>query len=200
MRPESDLEPVDAAAWVKPVRTAVFPALTLPDIVGDIGGLCLTLSAALAVLSAALEAATFRAISPNSLSVRAGSLPATFRSPPLSFWDRLALFTRGGASLTVAVILLVGMVVLALSADHHRGRQRAVMVAAASLASVIVVVDVVTCIKVLNNSVSQYSGLTETNKASAVLSVLAPAALGVAVALTAWLRLTAQIEEAPNPE
>ena len=200
MMPAPQPEPGDTDLWAKPVRPAVFPILVLPEIVSDIGGVCLVVSAGLVVLGAALQAVTFRVASPSPSSLAGGSLGFTFRAPALSFWDRLAIFGRAGASLQVAVALMVGMLILGLSAVRPGRRQRAAIVAAGLLASVIVVVDAVTCIKVLNNSVSQYSGVLGTNKAAAILGLLAPSGIAAAVGLTAWFRLTAQVEETQSAE
>ena len=74
------------------------------------------------------------------------------------------------------------------------------MSAAAGLASVMVAVDIVMCIKSLNDSISHYSGLIATNRAAIILDFLGPAALAVAVIFTAWIRLTAHVEEAHPQE
>ena len=84
--------------WVNPARIALFPALALPRVVADIGGLALVAAAGLAILGSALDAITFRVDS----SERPTQLGLSFPSPPVSFWDRVAIFARGGGSLTVA--------------------------------------------------------------------------------------------------
>jgi hypothetical protein len=126
--------------------------------------------------------------------------------PSPGFAGRLALFTTGGAGFTVALVLTVGVVILAMGAPQQKaevlgGHQRALAFGALVVAAIVVLANAATCIDVLANIQSALRALGNPNRASGALGLLAPMTLAVGSGLYAAGRLRRRLpagEEKPG--
>lgn len=166
-------EYVDQAepASPRPPRPAVYPRVTVPaGLAATVGAVCIGADV-LVVLQALLTAVLTSYSSP-------------FYSPVAypGFAGRLALFTTGGAGLTGALVLTVGVVVLAMAAPHQDadvlgGHERALAVGALVVAAIVVLANVATCTEVLANVQDGLRAMGNPSRASGALGLLAPMTL-----------------------
>jgi hypothetical protein len=167
----------------RPPPPALYPRVTVPaGLAGTAGAVCVGADA-LMLVQATLTA-----------TLTSYSSPFYSRVPSPSFVGRLALFTTGGADLTVALVLTVGVVILAMAAPHQKaevlgGHERALAVGALVIAAIVVLANAATCIEVLANIQSALRALGNPNRASGALELLAPMTLAVGSALYVASRL-----------
>jgi hypothetical protein len=130
-------------------------------------------AAVLLMASAAVEALTLRIE------------PAVGRSMTLS--DRLSLFTRSGATLAVALVLMLAVGMLTFSdqvATMPRPRRPVALVTAAVLASVVAIGDAVVAIQILAGSTGRFAPQSGSRFGNS-LAYAAPMALAVGATFVA---------------
>ncbi len=183
--PGSDFDPLQPDGGPRPLRPAVFPRFRVRHPIADVGCLALLGAAVLEMVAAATQALTEPA-APIIGVGQIGRLPVP--TPAISFTvsDRLATFARAGANLTVALVLVV-IVAVATSRNRDQGTEhpvglgRALMLASAVLASVVILADVAVCIEILRSAKGAFSGTGQTNRAASFLQFLAPTGLSIGV-------------------
>jgi hypothetical protein len=120
MTSDSDFESYSPGTH-PPVRPALYPVFVIPIRVANVAGVTLVGSAALVMIAELIEALSYR--SPGLSQVGLPGTPTgTIQFGPSvnGFADRLAMFTSGGANLTVAILLVVAVAVVVMAA---RGRE-----------------------------------------------------------------------------
>ncbi|HEX6394505.1 MAG TPA: hypothetical protein VFZ97_13795 [Acidimicrobiales bacterium] len=115
-----------------------------------------------------------------------GSSFSFIGSPPVDFADRLSVFTSAGTNLTIVLMLIAASV---LSSLQQPNLWRRVTVTSVELLVVIVVVsDIVMAIEVgVSNGPLLFPGVDTTTRATAIVGLLAPAAVASAAGLVALL-------------
>ena len=115
-----------------------------------------------------------------------GSNLSFIGSPPVDFADRLSVFTSAGTNLTIVLMLMAASV---LSSLQQSSLWRRVTVTSVELLAIIVVVaDIVMAIEVgVSNGALLFPGVDSTTRATAIVGLLAPAAVAAAAGLVAFL-------------
>jgi hypothetical protein len=187
---ESDFE-TDEPDW-EPRRPATYPIFVVPARIAAAAALALVATAVVTLIGALIAAVSYREPTPGGLL---GQDTVPFVQPSFSFADRVALFSKAGASLTVALVLLVAVVVIAMagpegSADRGPAWSwRPALVVAAVIALIIVVANIVMSVEVLSNSSGVFTARASANKASSIFGFLAPMIISAAALLYATGRL-----------
>jgi hypothetical protein len=140
----------------------------------DLAGVALLATAVLAMIAGAIQSVTTPAI-PTFARGQGGLLPVQLPHLSISVADRLSIFVRSGANVTVALLLVVAVV----AAGGSRQLGRALMLVSAILALIVVLANLAAGFEVLRNATGAFSGFGQTNRAAGVLQCLAPIALSV---------------------
>jgi hypothetical protein len=139
--------------------------------VGELSAVAALATAVLAMVAGAIEALTTPAV-PSLVGGQIGKL--TLQVPHLSIGlaDRLSIFARSGANLTVALLLIVAVVTAAR-------RVQALTLVSVILASVVILANLAAGLELLRNAPGVFSGFGQTNRAAGLLQCLAPVALSL---------------------
>lgn len=177
---ESDAEFDDSNSAVRPV---VFPMFSIPTRLARTVAWALVASAALAVVAGLVTAVSYRRATPTGGLFGGQSLKISL--PSVGFADRLSLFSNEAASLTVALLVMVAVVVTAMAVSQDPGDGAAwpaLLVATSVIGTIVVLSNVAQAIVILSNATGQFTTQSSGNKASSVLALL-PATLSVIAAL-----------------
>jgi hypothetical protein len=150
------------------LRTAIFPVVAMPTWVADLAGYVLLAAAATTVVAGAV------------LALFTVGIPIHQR---FALADRVQLLARTANAFT-AVLALLGAVCLVMAGATGDGRDRrraAALRAAAVVAAVVLVANVGLCAEIVANGGSIFTGISASNRLSAVLEGLAPIAVSAGV-------------------
>jgi hypothetical protein len=170
--PGSDVDPNQQVRESRPVVQAIVHG----------GAMALLGTAVLEMIAAAIQGLTEPA-GPIFAGGQTGSLPLKLPQISISVSDRLSIFARSGANVTVALVVLVAVLAVATSGYHDQATERsgrlarALIVVSGILASIVIVADAGMCIEVLRNATSVFGGVPRTNRAASFFQFLAPVAL-----------------------
>jgi hypothetical protein len=157
---------------------------TVPQTFLEFGGLALLATAVLEMVAGLVQAIT-ESVVPLFAGGQTGRLPVPVPQLTISLADRLSIFVRSGANMTVALLLLVAIV--AVAARYTRdgnaavGRGRALMLVGAILASTVILANLAVALELLRNATGVFSGFGQTNRVAGLLQCLAPVALSIGV-------------------
>ena len=172
-------------------RPTVLPIFKVPSRVAAPAAWGLVTSAALAVVAALVNAVFYRQ-PPEPEGFPVG---VKVYQPSLGFADRVSLFDRDAASLTIALLLVLTAIVAAMAVSQDRdtdralNRWRALLGVTVVLGTIVVLANIAQAIVILNNSAGLFTAIYSANKPSSILALL-PAALGATGAvLYAFTRL-----------
>jgi hypothetical protein len=146
-----------------------------PSVSAVVAGLLL-LAVVAAMVSALLQTISLTITNPVPVD---GSSSGFIGSPPVDFADRLSVFTSAGTNLTIVLMLLAASVLTVL---QRAGRWHRVTVTLVGLlASIVLVSDIVMAVEVgVSNGPLFFPGVDTTTRATAIVGLLAPAAVAAA--------------------
>jgi hypothetical protein len=158
-------------------------------------GIAMLGAVVLEMVGGAIEALTQPA-RPISAAGQIGGLSVKVPALSINLSDRLAIFARSGASLTVALVLLVATAAIAASrrrpeASGHDARRGKVLLSVSTvLAMVATLANLAVGIEILRNAPGIFNGIGQTNRAAGLLQTFAPMAPALAVLCWAGRRST----------
>jgi hypothetical protein len=164
------------------LRAAAESKFTIVQAIVSGGGIALLGTAVLEMIAAAIQALTEPA-GPIFVGGQSGFSPLKLPQVSISVSDRLSIFARSGANVTVALVLLVAVLAVATSGYHDEaaersgGLARALIVVSGILASVVILANAAMCIEVLRNATSVFGGAPRTNRTASIFQFLAPVGL-----------------------
>ena len=172
---ESDYEP----------RPVVLPVFKIPTRLAAPVAWGLAASAALSIIAGLVGAVSYRRVVPQGEFLGPGiHIP----EPSVGFADRVSLFVTGAANLTVALVVVLAVVLVAMAIRQDDGenavtRWLALLITAIVIASIVVLANMAQAIVILSNVNGQFTAQDSANKAGSLLALLPPV-FGVAAALT----------------
>jgi hypothetical protein len=118
----------------------------------------------------------------------------------VGFADRISLFASGAANLTVALLLVLAVILVAMAGHHDAAevparRWQALLSTATAIASIVVLANVAQAIVILSDTTGQFSVQDSANKAASILALLPPALGAGSAAAYALTR----IRKSPEP-
>jgi hypothetical protein len=184
---DSDLDAGQFDSDASPSRLAVFPSFTVPQAFAQLAGIALLAAGLLQMAAGAVEALTER-----GTPIFAGGQRPPFQVPHLSFnlADRLSIFARAGANLTVALLVLVAIVAVMSyrrAGEAAAGLSRVLMLVSLILASVVILANLAVGIELVRNAAGVFTGVGS-NRAFGLLQCSAPIGLSIGVLCCAGTR------------
>ena len=178
--PEAELDESD---WEP--RPVVLPVFKIPTRLAVPVAWGLVASAALSIIAGLVGAVSYRRVIPQVGFLGPG---IHISEPSVGFADRVSLFVTGAANLTVAFVVVVAVVLVAMAVRQDDGenaltRSLALLITATVIASIVVLANVAQAIVILSNANGQFTAQYSANKAASILALLPPA-LSAAAALT----------------
>ena len=181
------LAPDDPDDPVRPPRPVVLPTFRLPTRLAEPLSWGLLVAAVAAIVSGLVTAVSYDAPAlptQNGANSFVGTLNLF---QPVGFADRLALFARNGASMPVALLVLVAVVVTAMADSSRRWHQLLVTLGLA--ASIVVLGNLVLGVATLTARLTFFTAPDSTDRVTAVLNLLPQALTAVAALAYAVIRL-----------
>jgi len=178
--PDAQLE---ESEW-KP-RPVALPVFKIPSRLAEPVSWGLAVSAALSILAGLVGAISYRRVNPQVGFLAPG---VHISQPSVGFADRVSLFVTAAANLTVALLVVVAVVLVAMAVHQDEGgnsvpRWLALLITTTVIASIVVLANVAQAIVILSNANGQFTAQYSANKAASILALLPPA-LSAAAALT----------------
>lgn len=187
MSPESG-DDVQDSEWERPV---VLPVFQIPSRLATGIAWGLVASAALSIIAALVTAVSYR-----QPALPRGIIAPGLRitQPSIGVGDRVSLFANGSGDLTMALLVVIAVVVIAMAARQGEVRNavthwRALLTATCAIGLIVLLANVAKAIVILINSAGQVSGVFPDNKVSNILSLSPPALIGAGALLYATSRL-----------
>lgn len=192
---EPDAETEDPG-WERPV---VLPMYQFPSRIATRVAWALVASATFTVIAGLVTAVSYRQALPPGESLPPG---LRISQPSIGIADRVSLFANGSGSLTVALLVVIALVVVGMSArqDEVRSavrRWRPLLVATGGIGIVVLLANVAKAIVILGNVTGSFTAELSTNKISNLLALLPPV-LSVAGALTYAVSRLKNTPESPS--
>jgi hypothetical protein len=177
-------------------RPVLLPVFKIPARIAAPVGWGLLASATLSIIAALVSAVSYRRVNPPIGPFSPG---IHIYQPSVGFADRISLFASGAANLTVALLLVLAVILVAMAGHHDAEvparRWQALLSTATAIASIVVLANVAQAIVILSNTTGQFSVQDSANKAASILAVLPPALGAGSAAAYALTR----IRKSPEP-
>lgn len=179
---ESDPE-VEGSDWTP--RPVVFPVFKIPTRLAKTVAWGLLVSAALAIIAGLVTAVSYRHANPPGAVLGGQSLKVSL--PSVGFADRVSLFYNEAASLTVALLVVLTVVVIAMAISQDEGRdpltdRMALLVTTTVVGAIVILANLAQATVILSNANGQFTAQSSANKASSILALL-PATVSLVAAL-----------------
>ena len=176
-------------------RPIVFPTFRLPTRLAEPLSWGLLTAATASVVAAVVSAVSYGFPSPAQSAVLSGpDIIGSSVFPSVGFADRLAVFVRGGANLTVAMLLILAVVVAAMAVspavlEGSVRRGSVLLVALTLVASIVVLGNVVLAVEILTRTPLGITPIDTSDHLTAILNLLPAALAGLAAMAYAVVRL-----------
>jgi hypothetical protein len=177
-------------------RPVILPVFKIPARLAVPVAWGLVASATLSIIATLVSAVSYRRFNPPIGSFSPG---IRIFNPSIRFADRISVFVSG-ANLTVALLLLVAVMVIAMAgredgAEVPLTRRLALLTTVTVVASIVVLANVAQAIVILSNATGQLANQYSADKAASILSLLPPVFCAASAAMYALTR----IRKAPEP-
>jgi hypothetical protein len=192
-----DLGTMDDESEERESRLVVFPTVVIPFRVMYLTAAALVGAAGLAVIAALIRAIAYMQPSPQGFS------GVEVSQPPLSFADRVSIFTREGAGITIAILVALAVVVSAIADRSNDQADRVgsvLLMASTVVAAVIVAANAIMFVEVLASARGIFLAEEAANKASSAIGHLEPILLAVGAIWYSATRLRADWAENESDE
>lgn len=181
----------DGSDRAREPRPVVFPAVLLPARVVYFTATALLGACALTVISALIRAVSYREPSYPQVGAPVGISEAS--QPPLSFADRMSIFTGNGADILIAVLIAVAVVLVAMPARPGRRATSLMLSISIVIAAIIVVANVIMFVEVLASAEGLFVAAQAANKTSSAISYLGPIVVAGGASWLSISRLVAHL-------
>ena len=181
----------DGSDRAREPRPVVLPAVLLPARVVYFTATALLGACALTVISALIRAVSYR--EPNYPQVGAPVGISEASQPPLSFADRMSIFTGNGADILIAVLIAVAVVLVAMLARPSRRATSLMLSISIVIAAIIVVANVIMFVEVLASAQGLFVAAQAANKTSSAISCLGPIVVAGGASWLSISRLVAHL-------
>ena len=193
LEPDAETEDTD---WERPV---VFPMYQFPSRIATRIAWALVASATFTVIAGLVTAVSYRQALPPGESLPPG---LRISQPSIRIADRVSLFANGSGSLTVALLVVIAVVVVGMSARQDETgsavrRWRPLLVATCGIGIVVLLANVAKAIVILSNATGSFTAELSANKISNLLALLPPV-LSVTGALTYALSRLKNTPDSPR--
>lgn len=195
-----ETEGIDESTRVREPRPVVFPTVVVPGRFVVATAVALLGAAGLAVIAALVRAATYRLVNPPDVGGQGG---VTFSQPPLTFADRLSVFTSNGAGVTIAILVAVAVVLMALSTrpeDRPAQTPTLLLMSAIVIAALIVIANAVMFVEVVANAQGALFADEIANKGSSAIGHLEPVLVAAGAIWYSIARLNAHLRDGGREE
>ncbi len=185
---ESEAE-FDESDWAP--RPIVLPVFKIPTRLAIPVAWGLVASAALSIIAALVTAVSYRQVIPQGGLLAPG---VHFSPPSVGVADRVSLFANGAANLTVALVVVVATVIVAMAVRQDEAKSTlerwlALLVTTSVIGSIVVLANIAQAIVMLSNASGQFTAQSSANKTSSILALLPPTVSAVAALTYASTRI-----------